>query len=436
MTAPRPLLSNRAALAGLSGFVLALTLYANASFLVTDRDALRFFPPFVAGYDANANRHLGAEYMNIARALVAGRGFADPFFVESGPTAWMPPLYPALLAGLLAATDSEAAVAATVVLLKGGVLVATGMLVFLAAGRFARRLRPEFALVGYALWLTAHFDWFFQITHDVWLLLGFVDGLLLGAWRLLETREVRRAFLGWGAFGGMTALASPVLGAAWGALTLFLARERRAWPAAAAAITLAVALVSPWVARNHVVFGEWILVKSNLAYDLYQANYVSRSGVYDEPFLLRHPVWTTMRAPDSVYRTQGEGAFLARYRVLLARASQDNPAALALGTARRALAATLLYPPYRPRVEGRHPPLRTLLHPLPFLGLICLLALRRDPLARPLVVVALVYGVVLAPYVLAAFYLRYLLPLTPALALLAFAGAEALAASRDESARS
>ncbi len=43
---------------------------------------------------------------------------------------------------------------------------------------------------------------------------------------------------------------------------------------------------------------------------------------------------------------------------------------------------------------------------------------------------ALIYAVVLAPYVLAAFYLRYLLPLTPALVLFSFWGADALATNR------
>jgi hypothetical protein len=417
----------RTALALLVALVSALTLYANASHLVEDREALRFFPPFVAGFDGNANQHLGAEYLNIARALVSGRGFADPFFVESGPTAWMPPFYPLLLAGLLYTTGSGAAVAAIGVVAKGVVLVLTGMLVFYGARRSARHLRPEIALLAYAVWITAHFDWFFQITHDVWLLLLLVDGVLFGAWRLLENGSKRREFLGWGALGGVAALA---IGAAWVATTLFLGWKKRAGRNALVSLALAAALVSPWVARNYAVFGELVLVKSNLAYDLYQANYVSHSGVYDEPFLLRHPVWTTMRDPESIYRTRGESAFLAQYRARLRVAFSKEPAVAVRGAAQRALAATLLYRPYRPRTEGRHPLLRSAIHPLPFLGLLALLALRRGRLAEPMAAAALVYAVALAPYVLAAFYLRYLLPLTPALALFVFWGADTLAASR------
>ena len=40
------------------------------------------------------------EAGRIARALVTGFGFADPFAGHSGPTAWVPPLYPFLLAAI------------------------------------------------------------------------------------------------------------------------------------------------------------------------------------------------------------------------------------------------------------------------------------------------------------------------------------------------
>jgi hypothetical protein len=422
-------LSTRVAAALLAAFVAALTLSANASFLVDEPDDLRFFPPYVEGFDANANRHLGAEYWNIARALAAGRGFADPFGVASGPTAWMPPVYPALLAALYAATGSEPAVVAIILAAKGTVLVATGLLIFGAARRSARRLRPEWALAAYALWITAHFDWFFQITHDVWLLLGLVDAALFAAWRLLERGIDTRRAAAFGALGGFTALASPTLGAAWGALALTVCWRRRAWRPLAVSVAVSVVLVMPWIARNQAVLGEWLLVKSNLAYDLYQANYKSPDGVYDEPFLLQHPVWTTLRRPDSLYRTQGEGAFLAAYREKWRAALHADPGAVARRAAHRALAATLVYKPYRPRTEGRHPPLRTALHPLPFLGLVVLLVAWRGRPPEPIAATLALYAAALAPYVLAAYYLRYLLPLTPALVLFAFLGADALAAA-------
>src|SRR5579871_5303963 len=46
----------------------------------------------------------GWEAGRIARALVTGHGYSDPFanaaFPHTGPTAWLPPLYPVLIAAI------------------------------------------------------------------------------------------------------------------------------------------------------------------------------------------------------------------------------------------------------------------------------------------------------------------------------------------------
>ena len=42
-----------------------------------------------------------SESGNIAHSLASGDGFASPFRVYTGPTAWMTPLYPMLLGGLM-----------------------------------------------------------------------------------------------------------------------------------------------------------------------------------------------------------------------------------------------------------------------------------------------------------------------------------------------
>ncbi len=42
----------------------------------------------------------GWEMGRIARALVTGYGYSDPFRGHTGPTAWVPPLYPLLMAAV------------------------------------------------------------------------------------------------------------------------------------------------------------------------------------------------------------------------------------------------------------------------------------------------------------------------------------------------
>src|SRR5437016_3151310 len=92
-----------------AGFVTALvfacSIYVNLSFTVTNRANFRYFPPFKPYHDGNMNRHLGAEYFNIAKSMVAGEGFSNPFPGKTGPTAWMPPVLPTILAGLIWAFD-------------------------------------------------------------------------------------------------------------------------------------------------------------------------------------------------------------------------------------------------------------------------------------------------------------------------------------------
>ena len=108
--------------------VVACAVYANLSFLVENPADYRFFPPFRAGVNANHNRELGNECFEIARALRAGKGFANPFQAPTGPTSWMPPTLPAILAGLLwACDDNRDAVTAVAIFLQAVVLAATGI---------------------------------------------------------------------------------------------------------------------------------------------------------------------------------------------------------------------------------------------------------------------------------------------------------------------
>src|ERR1700730_15122538 len=72
--------------------VVGCSLYANLSLLVKNPAHYRYFPPFQRGYNGNRTDPFGGEYYHIATALGSGRGYADPFGPQTGPTAWMPPV--------------------------------------------------------------------------------------------------------------------------------------------------------------------------------------------------------------------------------------------------------------------------------------------------------------------------------------------------------
>src|SRR5262245_145936 len=163
-----------AAAIALTAAVVACSVYANLSFTVTRPADYRFFPPFERGVNANENRHLGAltEYARIGQSLVKGKGFADPFGQATGPTAWIPPVLPTLLAGLLWLSDcNDSFILWSVVVAQVLVLVGTGLLVLALARKTTCRIGPGVAAAVYLAGLLCHFRLAFQWTHDCWLVL-------------------------------------------------------------------------------------------------------------------------------------------------------------------------------------------------------------------------------------------------------------------------
>ena len=123
--------------------MVACGVYANLSFLVTNREDFKYFPPFRANENQNFNAHLGGEYFNIASALADGEGFSNPFRDRTGPTAWMPPVLPMILAGLLRLSGgNQNIVTAIVIVLQVATLIVTGLVVLADAQRTTVRLDP------------------------------------------------------------------------------------------------------------------------------------------------------------------------------------------------------------------------------------------------------------------------------------------------------
>jgi hypothetical protein len=132
--------------------VFGLSAYVNLSWLSGPR-SVELFPPFLEGVDLNHNRHMGGEYYMIAYAISKGKGFSNPFLAETGPTAWMPPLYCYLLALVIVMFRNRTYETLCVLLFKNLVLVFTGVLVCDVARATGRALRPGVCLGLYVVWL-------------------------------------------------------------------------------------------------------------------------------------------------------------------------------------------------------------------------------------------------------------------------------------------
>ncbi len=359
-----------------------------------------------------ANLH--SEYFNIARALAAGKGFANAMGDDAGPTAWMPPLLPCLESFFLWIGGGERrVVVAGLVILHMVVLLTTGVLVLAVAAETTGRVGIVIAAVVFSLAVLNHFWYWFQLAHDCWVPLVFLDLLLAGiCWlRPLETRA--RAAV-WGVFGGTCALASPAVALAWGIVTLLLGWRQREWWRGLLILLFAALVLTPWTIRNYLTFGRLIPVKSNLAYEFFQTQCLQADGLLQASTFSLHPNAAVSRERLE-YQRLGETAYLdLKWRQFQAAVANDPPD-FCERVAARFLAATVWYVPFNRAQEARRPAVlwaRRLAHPLPFIALLVLLgAAMRGPLPKAHWTVSAVYVVYLAPYVVASYYERYAVPL-------------------------
>jgi hypothetical protein len=332
----------------------------------------------------------------------------------------MPPVLPAVLAALRWVTgDDTEAVTALVVLLQDLTLIGTGVLVLALALRTTGQVKTVTVLFVAAL--AYYFRLCFQFTHDCWIVLAALDLLVAGLVWVRPFESSRGMAAAWGAFGGLCALVSPVVGFTWGVLALAagLRRGRRSRLAIAALVS--VLTISPWVVRNYLLFGRLIPVKSNLAYELFQSQCLTPDGILQGNVFGSHP-YVADNEERWEYRKVGEMAYLDGKRDLFLKALRDDPLDFAERVVHRFVAATLVYVPFNRQEEARRPWvfwLSRLVHPLPFLALLALLAAAPwRPLSAAQWVVVGVYLAYLLPYVFVSYYDRYKFPLIGAEVLL------------------
>lgn len=393
-------------------FVAVCSSYANLSFAITNKANLKYLPPFKAYVNANGNKHLGGEYYQMASALVAGRGFSDPFAQPTGPTAWQPPILPLILAGLLWATDgNRGAVAAVVVVAQDLILVATTFIVLILVMQTTTRIAPMLAALVCGAALVYDFRNHFQFTHDWWIVLFAVDLLLVGVCWWTPFQGWKSALV-WGAFGGFCVMVNPIVGLGWLILSSILAVRQRTWRRFAfMCLALAITL-APWTIRNYIVFGRFIPSKSNLAFELYQSQVLQSNGLLLK--FKNHPFGVTNSAEGLQYKKMGEKDYLDLKWRQYWDSVADDPVEFLDRVAARLLGATVWYVPFH-RGEGM--PAWELwigrfAHPLPFLALLFLLftAFWKPLDAKQWLVIG-VYVLYLSPYIGASYYDRYAIPM-------------------------
>ena len=404
---------NKSAVLFLFVTIFGLSLYANCAYFFIDKPAaLKFFPPFVAGVNLNHNTLLGAEYYFIAQAIASGKGFSNPFQVDTGPTAWMPPLYSFFLALLIKIFHKKILVAACIVFLKNLVLIFSGLLAYEIAKQTLCSLKPWFVLAIYTLLLLGNFRWYFQITHDSWLLLLFVCVIFPLAVFIKRNHINPAVAITWGIVGGLSMIANPVIGLVWFILNIMSIPLHKNGRLLTISVVIFFLFLSSWIVRNWVVFNRVIAIKSNFYYELYHMNYETENGLFDEEFEKKHPVWHVKNDPNAPYRKLGEIKFLDTYKEKFLIAFEKNQWQYFCNIKNRLCAALIVYYPHH-RYEGLSALFNGLLHPLSFLCLILMLCVRGHQSSDYFKTALLIYTIYLIPYIIVSYYVRYSIPLTP-----------------------
>jgi hypothetical protein len=241
----------------------------------------------------------GWEMGRIARALSTGFGYADPFTGHSGPTAWVPPLYPLLLASVFKLFGVYTAKSAWVILTINSIFsAATALLIFEIAARCFQPTGRARKIALWSAWLWALYPAALQYAvHWVWdmALTAFLfSAVIVIALRVRSIGEDPPAphpqtTLRWclfGLFWGMIALLNstillflPVCGV-W--MLLGAAKQKASLgPAIGKAIlaaTIFLACLVPWMLRNERVFHAFIPIRGNLGAELHDSVLDSYNG--------------------------------------------------------------------------------------------------------------------------------------------------------------
>ena len=287
---PRPWPSRRS-LAVIFGLALLGRLMALLSALTTHPHNWLFSHPWEMGLLANS--------------LLHGQGYSSPFGGSTGPTAFIAPGYPTLIAGVFLVFGSDTFAAALAIMLMHILLsLATIWLMMHIA---VEMLDRSTATVAGAFWAVSPPLWF--IPAIFWES-SLSECALVGIIALVlhyQRAPTRAAWILLGSLCGIVALINPALLFSLLAILGWLAFQTRRVSRTAPLIgLLALALVyAPWPIRNAVRFHAFIPLRSTVGFEMWMGNRPDATGRLDESIF---PMFN--RQELASYLQQGEVAYV------------------------------------------------------------------------------------------------------------------------------
>jgi hypothetical protein len=244
--------------------------------------ALAIRAAFVWNYQAHTpHRGLAAipflfESGNIAYSLARGHGFGSPLRIETGPTAWMTPLYPLLLSGVMRVFGIytfQSWVAAVAINVCLSCLVCVPLY-------YAGKRIGGTGVAAAAAWLWAVFPNAIQLSfQSLW---DTSLSALLGATALWATLRLadstrRRDWIVYGLLWGVVLMANAAVLSMFPFLLAWAVycgwKSGKAWlPNAIWAVAIVILCCLPWTIRNYLTFHSLVPLRSTLGLQLWVGN--------------------------------------------------------------------------------------------------------------------------------------------------------------------
>jgi 4-amino-4-deoxy-L-arabinose transferase-like glycosyltransferase len=278
----------------------------------------------------------GWEMGRLARSIATGKGFSAPTDLPTGPSAWAPPLYPYVLAGVFKLFGVYSALSAWIILAFNSVFAAlTCWTLYRIAERMygvtvARATAWTWAVFPYAIYWPVRVVWETSLTA---FLLSLV---LLLTLRMADEPPRRRMWILFGLLWGVIALTNTAVVSMLPFCLLWLLYRLPHRPqqlvGAVLCVLTAALVVSPWLVRNYHVFGKFIFVRDNLPLEMHEANNDQSEGLWTRN---EHPG----NNPDAMRRFQelGELGFMEEKQREVRQFIREHPGRFLWFTVERAV---------------------------------------------------------------------------------------------------
>ena len=272
----------------------------------------------------------------LARSIAEGQGFSSPTDLPTGPSAWAPPLYPYILAGVFKLFGVYSPLSAWVILAFNSVFAA---LTCLTLYRIAERIYGV-AVARATAWTWAVFPyaiyWAVRVVWETSLTTFLLSLALLLTLRMADQQPRLRMWILYGVLWGLIALTNTAIVSMFPFCLLWLLyrlpRKTTQLVGSALCLLTAALVVSPWLVRNYEVFGKFIFVRDNLPLEMYEANNDQSAGLWTRN---EHPG----NNPEAMRRFQelGELGFMAEKKQQVRQFIHEHPSRFLRFTVERAV---------------------------------------------------------------------------------------------------